>query len=196
MKPKSLFVACTLALTLSPCLYAETFDFNTLTESDIKLGPSQKAEGSAISLASDDTQNGNRSLKCVYNIAPDRGYAEFVFNEKRQGPKLLSVGRYKISFRMRGNEEAKAGPVGIRLIDANGEVHQYMLAGIEANLKNPEWSQFETVLDLSASENHWGANSDGLVDAPVSLYSFAVNGGQEGDSGTFSFADLKFEPAD
>jgi len=195
MKTTSLFAACAFALTLSPALPAETFDFDVLTEADIKVGPSQNAEGSAISL-SEDPATGSRNLKCVYNITGDQGYAEFVFNEKRLKPRLPVAGRYKISFRVRGNEEVKAGPVGLRLVDARGEVHQYMLPGLEALMKNPEWSRYETVLDLSASETHWGAESDGVVDAPAALYSFAVNGGRDGDSGTLHFDDLQFEPAD
>jgi hypothetical protein len=195
MKIPSLFAACAFALTLSPAHSAEAFDFDVLTEADIKVGPSQNAEGSAISLA-EDPATGSRTLKCIYNIAGDKGYAEFVFNEKRLKPRLPTTGRYKISFRVRGNEEVQAGPVGLRLVDARGEVHQYMLPGLEGLLKKPEWSQYETVLDLSASETHWGAESDGVVDTPAALYSFAVNGGRDGDSGTLHFDDLQFEPAD
>lgn len=191
---KCLLFACAAALALIHNLHSETFDFDALTDSSIAIGPSKNADGSAIALSPENPHSGTQSLKCVYNIGPGNGYAEFVFNEKRIGPKVPAQGKYKISFWVRGDEAVKAGPVGLRLYDAKREIHQYMLPGLEPYLRSREWTQYETVLDLSSSEVHWGADSDGIVDTPAALFSLAINGGAEGDSGVLFFDDLTFEP--
>lgn len=191
---KRILLACAIALSLTHNLFSEDFDFDALTDSDVTLGPSKNADGSAIVLSPENPHSGKQCLKCIYNLGPGNGYAEFVFNDKHIGPKVPAPGKYKISFWVRGDEAVKAGPVGMRFYDAKREVHQYMLPGLEQKLRSPEWTQYETVIDLSSSEVHWGPNSDGIVDMPAALFSLAVNGGTGGDSGTLFFDDLTFEP--
>ena len=194
---RSLLFAVALAATaFAPCLaHAEDFDFDALSDNDIKMGVGKLSDGSAVALSPDNPKTGKQCLKLVYNIEPGNGYAEFIFNQRGLTPKFTAAGKWKLSFWVRGDSAIKAGPVGLRILDARGEVFQFLLPKLEAALQKPEWTQYETVLNLDTPQVHWGSNSDGIADAPLRLFSLAVNGGASGDSGSIYIDDLSIEPA-
>ncbi|HSI85384.1 MAG: hypothetical protein ACAI35_19280 [Candidatus Methylacidiphilales bacterium] len=190
----AMVVAAVLAML--PFAHAEEFDFDMLSDSDIKMGVGKLSDGSAVALSNDNPKTGKQCLKLVYNIEPGNGYAEFIFNQRGLTPKFTLAGIWKVSFWVRGDTAVKAGPVGIRLLDARGEVFQFMLPRIDSALRKPEWNLYETELNLDASQGHWGNNSDGVADAPLRLFSLAINGGSAGDSGSIYIDDLKIEPVE
>ncbi|PTX97449.1 hypothetical protein DB346_20865 [Verrucomicrobia bacterium LW23] len=188
-------IAAALLLSNSTAIAkAEDFDIDMLSESDIKVGVGKSSDGSVISLSSDKPRTGKQALKLIYNILPGNGYAEFVFNQRRLSPRLNAAGKWKIAMWVRGDSAIKAGPVGLRFLDGRGEVFQFMLPKMEEALRSSDWTKYEVTLDLDVSQGHWGNNSDGIADAPLSLFSLAVNGGPDGDAGTIYVDDISFEP--
>ncbi len=96
----------------------------------------------------------------------------------------LPAGTEALGIRVCGGEHPL--PARVRLIDANGEWHQFDLGAVQPGL----WSV--AIADLSLNGGHWGGDDNGVLDAPARIHSILFDRAATGfaGSGSVRVADL------
>lgn len=163
-KIKILLTGLMLVSTVSFCQAKDIEDFNdgkawNLSRDGFHLDFKKKSEKTGISAKISWDKNHFKFFEFHRKIKKN----DFLFNKELNGI---------VSFYVYTDFPEAVNKIGLRLIDAKGEVFQFRK---DLPKEKGKWMKISFTLAPNTKAEHWGGNKDGKIDFPVSLLGISMD---------------------
>ena len=184
-----LILVAGLLNTPSPASAAEfAQDFEQDQTADYSALQGKNAEGSSLEVSTEKAHQGQKSLKLSYKLRD--GYIEF--NRLRVEKTDFTGDKLYLSVWVNGTGRRDFDGGAVRFLDSHNETFQFDIPGFAEALAGEGWRELRAEIDLTKTGAHWGDNSDGKLDRPLSYLGLAASRSAQTEvSGTVYLDDLR-----
>jgi hypothetical protein len=119
-------------------------------------------ENASIKLSTENPYEGKRCLQLHYHFTGQGGFQYLGVPNKIK----IQAPIHKLRYMLRGDRSSCS--YGVRVLDADGETHQYKLGTIDF----AGWK--EIVVDLDTSHETWDGDKNGKIDYPITEIAFTI----------------------